>query len=60
MMHYRDRTFCKAKCKSTTCNVKATKEIEKAAESFGLPLSVADYSGDCEKYEPREKEEVRT
>lgn len=54
MTHYRDQTFCSARCANHNCPRNYTDDIHLAARSWQDPPSVAfsDFSKDCGAYEP--------
>lgn len=52
MPNYKDKTFCTAHCINENCPRRLTQEIKKGAEQFGLPLSLLDFSSDCDVYQP--------
>lgn len=55
MLCYKDSTFCIAKCSNTECSRLLTHEIEQAADDFGLPVAVADFStADCTGFKKKE------
>jgi hypothetical protein len=51
MLCYKDKTYCVAACKNDRCTIRLTDQIRKEAESFGIPLSMADFSKGCYDYE---------
>jgi hypothetical protein len=51
-MVYKDKTYCSNdKCPVGKCFRKMTKEEKQGAIDVGLPISMADFSKQCELYE---------
>lgn len=57
MLCYRDMTFCgnSDTCsKVRDCHRGITKEVQSAADSFGLPLAISDFKETCSEYKEKE------
>ncbi len=50
MICYKDKTFCIAKCAVVKCSRKATDELFKEANAFGMGVAVSDFSEVCDEY----------
>ncbi len=53
MIHYRDRTFCNAKCANTHCDRYFSEHHKEESKKIGLPVAKCDFSDDCAYYEKR-------
>ena len=58
MIHFKDRTFCSAKCRNDTCPRQFTDELQEQARKWWdhdpdhAPVAFRDYSNVCPEYLP--------
>ena len=55
MIHFRDMTFCNAKCANEACSRKFTEQVKESADKWcgesGAPIALDDFSEHCDKWE---------
>ena len=57
MIVYRDQAFCKSDCTNTDCHRNLTDSVKKGAIDLKLPLSLMDFSKNCNQYiKPKEND----
>jgi len=50
MLCYNDKTYCASNCTNEKCRIRLTETVVKEADSFGVLISMGDFSKGCYDY----------